>query len=141
MEEVNDIYRTYYSSSHESKWINYINWVNETEAIDVINGLDVHENTRPMEINTKFIKFNGKYNISTILTNLFNSMFATGLIPSNWKTSFIVPIRKLSRYFVTINFLKNIKYNYFEDTGQTSGRIYSLVINMDFSGVKAPYLT
>ena len=65
----------------------------ESEVCDMLAVLDVSKASGPDGISARMLK-NTAPNIAPSLTKLFNLSIATGIIPSSWKKSSIVPIPK-----------------------------------------------
>lgn len=92
-EQLDDIHREYYSDINANDWNEYVNDVEPAEIIAIIDNLDIDKDPGPHQISTSFIKF-CKSILAPVITNIFNAIFATGVMPPNWKLSYVIPIPK-----------------------------------------------
>lgn len=93
LDQISQIYQEHFDEANNNLWVDYINGFELTDVISVINGLDEKKDAGPMNISVKFIKFNCDI-LAPILLNIFNVILSTGVVPTEWKLSFITPIPK-----------------------------------------------
>lgn len=91
-DRVTSIFNTFYTSLHEDKWNDFFEFTLD-EVYTAIMKLDDKKDSGPMKIQTTYIKFNVGI-ITPILTNIFNAILHTGIIPDDWKISYLTPIPK-----------------------------------------------
>lgn len=92
-EEISDIYSDNFRNTYTHEWDEYVIWFTLSEVIWAISSLNVKKDSGPMNISAEFVKKNID-TLAPILLNIFNTVMATGVIPSVWKKSFIAPIPK-----------------------------------------------
>lgn len=92
-EQLTDIYQQSYDSIHDNIWFNYNNMFTLEEVITAINELDDRKDPGPMNIESKYLKFNIQI-IAPIILSICNAILDTGHIPPNWKDAYITPIPK-----------------------------------------------
>lgn len=79
--------------NNSNNWDNYLNWFNQTEVQEAINGLNVRKNPGPMGLYPETLKNNIEH-LSPIITNTFKDVLLGGTVPDDWKSSLMYPIPK-----------------------------------------------
>lgn len=92
-QQIGNIHRQHYTDQFLDFWANFENRITQAQVEQAIYELDDKKDPGPMTITSQFLKYNTQI-ISPVLTDIFNSILRTSVIPAEWKTSFIAPIPK-----------------------------------------------
>lgn len=91
--EIAQIHSAYYDETKQHFWTNYESCCTEEEIRGYILSLNERKDDGPMRISARILK-NCIGKLAPIVTNLVNSIFATGIVPDDWKQNYINPIPK-----------------------------------------------
>lgn len=91
--QLSAIYEASYVDTHAELWNAFVNEFSTKDVKRSISELDIKSSSGPMLIAVKFIKYNQE-KMAPILLNCFNSILATGQVPTSWKSSYLIPIPK-----------------------------------------------
>lgn len=107
-QKIEQIYEENYDDQYIENWNEYSDSFTLGEVVEAIKSLNLKTDTGPMLISAQFIKNNLDVT-APFLTKFFNAILLSGIIPLEWKKSFIVPIPKKGRLSNISNYRGNLK--------------------------------
>lgn len=91
--DIDIIYQANYEALNTVAWVNFENIFDLEDIRRCITEIDIKKDPGPMLISALVLKHIVDI-AAPLLLNVMNSILQTGIIPSDWKTSYITPIPK-----------------------------------------------
>lgn len=92
-EIASDLDRIHYRNTFAHLWDDYTDDILHSEVVKLVEELKVDKDPGAILLTAVFIRFNVGH-ITAPLTNVFNTIMKTALIPNEWKKSFMIPVSK-----------------------------------------------